>query len=407
MHMILLVVNCGSSSLKCQLFQTSPEKALARIQVEGLGSGETAVVYDGPAGRLTYRKPLVEHQAALQEALQVFCAPQTGPLGSPEEIQGVGHRVVHGGEKLSCSVVITPAVEEAIKETIELAPLHNPAQLRGYHAAQALLPQAVQVAVFDTAFHQTMPPEAYVYGLPHEYYLRYRIRRYGFHGTSHRYVSQRFAEIRGVPVSSLKLITCHLGNGCSICAVKGGRSVDTSMGFTPLEGLLMGTRCGDVDPAVILYLMARENLGIPETDAVLNWRSGLLGISGISNDMRTLVSARQQGDARAALAISAFCYRLKKYISAYFGVLNGADAIVFTGGIGEHQPLVRELSCAGLDALGIRIDPEKNRAAVGIEAGISAADAQAVVWVIPTNEELLIARDTARCILEARASAAV
>ena len=405
--MIILVINCGSSSLKCQLIETAPERTLARMRVEGLGGPESHVIYEGPGGRRTYAKPIVEHQDALQEVLNVLCAPGTGLLGSPGEIQGVGHRVVHGGEKLTHSAVITPAVEETIKETIELAPLHNPAQLRGYHAAQALLPQAVQVAVFDTAFHQTMPPEAYLYGLPHQYYSRYRIRRYGFHGTSHRYVSQRFAEIRGLPPDGLKIITCHLGNGCSICAVKGGRSVDTSMGFTPLEGLLMGTRCGDIDPAVILYLMARENLGIPETDAVLNWRSGLLGISGISNDMRTLVAARQQGDARAALAVGTFCYRLKKYISAYYGVLNGADAVVFTGGIGEHQPLIRELSCAGLDALGIRIDPEKNRAAVGIEAGISAAGAQTAVWVIPTNEELLIARDTARCILEARANAAL
>jgi acetate kinase len=365
-----------------------------------LGGGETTVVYDGPEGRRTYAKPIVEHQDALQEVLRALT--QTGLLRGLDDIVGVGHRVVHGGETLTESTIITAAVEEIIKENIELAPLHNPANLRGYHAAQALLPKAVQVAVFDTAFHETMPPAAYTYGLPHDYYTRYRIRRYGFHGTSHRFVNQRFAEIHHAPPADFKLITCHLGNGCSICAIDGGRSVDTSMGFTPLEGLLMGTRCGDIDPAVILYIMARENMGVPETDAVMNWRGGLLGISGISNDMRTLVAAREAGDARAALAIDTFCYRLKKYISAYQGVLNGAGAVVFTGGIGEHQPLVRELACAGLDALGIRIDPEKNRAAVGIEADIGAAGASTSVWVIPTNEELLIARDTARCILGAR-----
>jgi acetate kinase len=398
--MIILVVNCGSSSVKCQLIETCPEKTLARMRVEGLGGGETTVVYDGPEGRRSYAKPILEHQDALQEVLRALT--QTGLLRDPGDIAGVGHRVVHGGETLTESTVITAAVEEIIKQNIELAPLHNPANLRGYHAAQALLPKAVQVAVFDTAFHETMPPAAYTYGLPHDYYTRYRIRRYGFHGTSHRFVSQRFAEIHHAPPADFKLITCHLGNGCSICAIDGGRSVDTSMGFTPLEGLLMGTRCGDIDPAVILYIMARENMGVPETDAVMNWRGGLLGISGISNDMRTLVAARQAGDARAALAIDTFCYRLKKYISAYQGVLNGAGAVVFTGGIGEHQPLVRELACAGLDALGIRIDPEKNRAAVGVEAGIGAAGASTSVWVIPTNEELLIAQDTARCILGAR-----
>jgi acetate kinase len=398
--MIILVVNCGSSSVKCQLIETCPEKTLARMRVEGLGGGETTVVYDGPEGRRSYAKPILEHQDALQEVLRALT--QTGLLRDPGDIAGVGHRVVHGGETLTESTVITAAVEEIIKQNIELAPLHNPANLRGYHAAQALLPKAVQVAVFDTAFHETMPPAAYTYGLPHDYYTRYRIRRYGFHGTSHRFVSQRFAEIHHAPPADFKLITCHLGNGCSICAIDGGRSVDTSMGFTPLEGLLMGTRCGDIDPAVILYIMARENMGVPETDAVMNWRGGLLGISGISNDMRTLVAARQAGDARAALAIDTFCYRLKKYISAYQGVLNGAGAVVFTGGIGEHQPLVRELACAGLDALGIRIDPEKNRAAVGVEADIGAAGASTSVWVIPTNEELLIAQDTARCILGAR-----
>ena len=400
--MIILVVNCGSSSVKCQLIQTDPEQTLARVRVEGLGGGEAEVVYDGPGGKRTYAKPIREHQEALEEILRILTAPESGLLGNLNEIDGVGHRVVHGGEKLTASTIITEAVVETIQETSELAPLHNPAQLRGYHAALALLPAAAQVAVFDTAFHQTMPPEAYIYGLPYDYYTRSRIRRYGFHGTSHRFVSQRFAEIRHAAPADFKLITCHLGNGCSVCAVSQGRSVDTSMGFTPLEGLLMGTRCGDIDPAALLYIMARENLGLPEADALMNSRGGLLGISGISNDMRTLVAAREAGDARARLAIDVFCYRLKKYIAAYYGVLNGADAIVFTGGIGEHQPLVRELSCAGLDALGIRIDAEKNHAAVGVEADISAAGARTSVWVIPTNEELLIARDTARCILEVK-----
>jgi len=392
--MLILVVNCGSSSVKCQLFEMAPERVVARVRVENLGTPETVVTHESEDGRRgRFSAEISDHQTALETVLEL--------LGHPK-VDGVGHRIVHGGESLTGSLPMTDEVLEAIHECIEMAPLHNPAHLRGYHAAEALLPGATHVAVFDTAFHQTIPPEAYIYGLPYDFYTRYKIRRYGFHGTSHRYVSGRYGELAGVRPENCRLITCHLGNGCSICAIDRGRSVDTSMGFTPLEGLLMGTRSGDVDPAAVFFLMMREGLGVQEADALLNWRSGLLGISGISNDMRTLLEHCRAGAPRARLAVDAFCYRIKKYIGAYYAVLNGCEAVIFTGGIGENAAEVRAECCRSLEALGIEIDAEKNAAARAVEADISAPGARTRVWVIPTNEELLIARDTAQCIRELR-----
>jgi acetate kinase len=291
------------------------------------------------------------------------------------------------------------AVVKEIEDSIDLAPLHNPHNLKGYYASRALFPSARHVAVFDTAFHQTLAPHAFLYGLPYVLYSRYRIRRYGFHGTSHRYVSYRFAQIHGRTRRDYKMITCHLGNGCSMCAIDHGRSVDTSMGFTPLEGLLMGTRSGDLDPAALLHIMSHEDLTIREASSLLNKHSGLYGVSGVSNDMRALLAEAARGHERARLAVDMFCYRVKKYLGAYCAVLNGADAVIFTGGIGENAPAIRAQSCEGLEALGIAVDAQANEAAVGTEKDIAASGARTRVWVIPTNEELLIARDTLRTIL--------
>jgi acetate kinase len=292
-------------------------------------------------------------------------------------------------------------VVKEIEDCVELAPLHNPENLKGFYAARTVLPHAKHVAVFDTAFHQTLPPQAYVYGLPYSLYDRYKVRRYGFHGTSHRYVSHRFAEIHNSKTEDFKLITCHLGNGCSMCAIDRGKSIDTSMGFTPLEGLLMGTRSGDVDAAAVLHIMARENWTVQDADRMLNQQSGLFGLSGLTNDMRTLLEQSDRGHDGARLAIDVFCYRAKKYIGAYLAALNGCDAVIFTGGVGENAPAVRARICESLDALGIHVDPQRNQAAIGVEMNFAAEGAGAQLWVIPTNEGLLIARDTLRCILDA------
>jgi acetate kinase len=303
--------------------------------------------------------------------------------------------VVHGGERFKASALITDDVLEGIEACFDMAPLHNPPNVRGYKAVKAVLPDVPQVAVFDTSFHQTMPPEAYVYGLPYVLYERYAIRRYGFHGTSHRFVSARLAALLGRRADdpNLRLITCHLGNGCSVAAIRGGRSIDTSMGFTPLEGLVMGTRSGDVDPAALLHAVAREEIGAPEVNALLNKHSGLLGISGVSNDMRALLEA-EATNPRARLAIDVFCYRLRKYVAAYMGVLGGLDGLAFAGGIGENAPAIRTRALAGLEGFGVRVDESANSATLGSEAEISVAGAIARVFVVPTNEELLIARDT-------------
>jgi len=408
--MKVLVLNCGSSSLKFQLIETDEamaregrDRTLAKGLVEDAGG--TAVLHYEVEGKKPVRDAIgaFEHRKAVEKALAVMTDPATGVLPHKEEIGAVGHRVVHGGERFQASVLIDDEVIEGIEANIALAPLHNPANLQGYNAARAVLPDAPQVAVFDTAFHQTMPEPAFLYALPYSLYQRFGIRRFGFHGTSHRFVSGRLASLLGREPDDpdLRLITCHLGNGCSVCAVRGGKSVDTSMGFTPLEGLVMGTRCGDLDPAALLFIMGREEMGAAEASALMNKHSGLLGLSGLSSDMRTLLEAEEKGNERARLAIDVFCYRLRKYIGAYVAALGGVDAIAFAGGIGENAPAVRERTLQGLDALGLALDPARNAEARGKEEEISPEGAKPRVFVVPTNEELMIARDAARIVSSA------
>ena len=396
--MKILVLNCGSSSLKAQVFETSPEqiaaaqdRVLAKAIVERIGTRDAivSVTADGRRSRATH--PVANMDEALKAVIEAIA-----PYGP---IEAVGHRIVHGGETFQEPVAITEEVVERIEDLYDLAPLHNPHNIRGFRASRALLPNARHVAVFDTAFHQTLPPEAYLYGIPYSYYAQDHYRRYGFHGVSHRYISWRYAEIQGKPKDQFKIISCHLGNGSSMCAVNYGRSIDTSMGFTPLEGLVMGTRCGDIDPSLVLHMMAMTGEGPSEMEALLNRKSGLYGLSGLSADMRLLLEFRGKGDTRAAMAIDVFCYRVKKYIGSYLAALNGAHAIIFTGGIGENAAPVRAQICADLDGLGIKMDAAANDLAIAKESCISLPDSPVQVWVIPTNEELLIARDTLRCLL--------
>lgn len=405
--MKILVLNCGSSSVKFQLIETSAEqiarnqdRMLARGEIERIGSADALITYQAPpAPKTRLTRSVLKHKQALEAAFECMRESESA-LGSLEEIEGVGHRVVHGGERFRESALIDDDVVRGIEAMIELAPLHNPHNLKGYYAARDLLPHAQHVAVFDTAFHQTLPPPAYLYGLPYDYYTRDKVRRYGFHGTSHRYLSYRFAQLHGKTRAGFKLITCHLGNGCSVCAIDHGKSVDTSMGLTPLEGLMMGSRPGDLDPGAVLYLVGTAEMGLQEVDVLLNKHSGLRGLSGRSNDMRDLIGESEKGDARARLAIDAFCYRVTKYIGAYFAALDGADAVIFAGGIGENSPPIRAQICASLGSIGVRLDGQKNAQAVGAEQEISGSGATTQAWVIPTNEELLIARDTLRCILK-------
>lgn len=403
--MKILVLNCGSSSVRFQVIATSPEQIaadadtlLAKGHIEKIGSAAATASGSAAGGaEARFGGAIPDHAAAIDAAFTWL--RESGVVPDLREIEGVGHRVVHGGERFSASVRIDAEVVRAIAHCAELAPLHNPHNLEGYAASRRLLSHAVHVAVFDTAFHHTLPPRAYLYGLPYEQYARDRVRRYGFHGTSHRYVSERFARIQAKPPEECKLITCHLGNGCSVCAIAQGKSVDTSMGFTPLEGLLMGTRAGDVDAGAVLHLMARGGRDVHAMEELLNERSGLLGVSGVSNDMRDLLRERAAGNERARLAVELFCYRVRKYLGAYLAVLDGAEAVLFTGGIGENAPAIRAEICAALGSLGIALDAERNAAAVGSEREISADGAATKVWVIPTDEERLIARDTLRCIL--------
>jgi len=400
--MLVLVLNCGSSSVKFQLIRTSPEeieagteKKLARGNIEKIGMTTAAVSFQAEGRAPVKEKPVIlEHRVAIERVLSLLTDPDVGIIKDRSEIGAVGHRVVHGGEKFSGSQVITEEVYREVVECCELAPLHNPHNVRGYEIAHDLLPDIPHVSVFDTAFHQTMPEHAYLYGLPMVVYRRHSIRRYGFHGTSHRYLTWRMEKLLGRPAKEFNLITCHLGNGCSITAVQRGQSIDTSMGFTPLEGLIMGTRSGDLDPAVVLHIMAKEELTLHEANTLLNKHSGLIGLSGVSNDMRELVKESSRGNKPAQTAIDVFCYRLKKYISAYFGALGGADAVAFTGGIGENSPLIREQSCHGLECLGIVVDRERNEKLNGGEGRISSDDSKVGVFIVPTDEEMVIARDT-------------
>jgi len=397
--MKILVVNCGSSSIKYQLIEPETENSLAKGKVERIGM-EGAVLTHKPFDRdeIKIGAEIIDHSAGIEYVISILLSKNHGVIKRKEEIDAIGHRVVHGGETFSGSVLINDEVLKQIRACIEYAPLHNPHNLRGINACMRLLPDVQQVAVFDTAFHQKMPKVAYIYGIPYSLYKKYSVRRYGFHGTSHYYVANKAAELLKRDINELKIITCHLGNGCSITAVKKGESVDTSMGFTPLEGLLMGTRSGDIDAAVLLYIMSREELTMQEGNTLLNKHSGLLGISGISSDMRDLEEERENGNKMAALAIDIFCYRIKKYIGAYFASLGGADSIVFTGGIGENSSLVRKLSLSNLECLGINIDDEKNESNSKEATIISKNNSKVTIFVIPTNEELVIAKETIKFI---------
>jgi acetate kinase len=405
--MKILVLNSGSSSLKYQLIETDKDRiaadqdlVLARGAVEKIGSPDAIISFASHSGfKSKVSMPVLKHKEAIQSAFDHMTG-ENGVLKQLDEIEGVGHRIVHGGEHFHQSTLMTEDVVKQIEALVELAPLHNPHNLKGYYASIALLPGAKNVAVFDTSFHQTMRPAAFLYAIPYLHYTQDKLRRYGFHGTSHRYVSYRFAQVHGKSRADYKIISCHLGNGCSVCAIDHGHSVDTSMGLTPLEGLMMGTRPGDLDAGAVMYLVSRAEMGLHEVDVVLNKYSGLYGISGVSNDMRDLVQHSQNGNERATLAIEMFCYRIKKYIGAYLAAMNGADVILFTGGIGENAAPVRAKVCESLDWLGVSIDPAKNAAATGVLADISAPDARIKVWVVPTDEELLIARDTYRAVLD-------
>ncbi|MCX7795631.1 MAG: acetate kinase [bacterium] len=395
--MKILVVNCGSSSLKYQLFDMEKEEVIAKGIIERIGTPPSYLTYSVNGEKKRKEVSAGNHTEAFKVVIDTLLNGVNPVISSIEEIKAVGHRVVHGGEKFKEPTIIDDEVIAEIEKNNELAPLHNPAGLAGIRASMEVLPNVHQTAVFDTSFHSNMPKYAYLYAIPMRFYRDYRIRRYGFHGTSHYYVANRAAQLVGRPIEELKIVTCHLGNGCSISAVKGGRSIDTSMGFTPLEGLIMGTRSGDLDPAIPLYLMRNLNYTAEEVDDILNKESGLLGISEFSNDMRDIMKAAEEGNQNAKLAMEMFCYRIKKYIGAYTAIMNGLDVLVFTAGIGENEPEIREMVCDDMDYLGIKIDPQKNNFK-GQEKEISASDSKVKVWVIPTNEELVIARETARLI---------
>jgi acetate kinase len=391
--MKVLVVNCGSSSIKYQLFEMPGQTVTAKGLVERIGEETSALVHESNGHKQRVVHQVADHHAGMALILDTLIHPEAGVIGDIAEIGAVGHRVVHGGEEFTGSVVITDQVLASIERFADLAPLHNPPNLIGIYAARDKLPGIVQVACFDTAFHTTLPEVAYIYALPCELYRKYRIRRYGFHGTSHRYVARRAAQLLGRGKYDLNGITCHLGNGCSMAAIKKGRSVDTSMGLTPLEGLVMGTRSGDIDPAILFYLAEKGSSSL-ELNKLCNKQSGLLGISGSSNDMRTLSEKAAQGDKQARLAIDIFCYRVRKYLGAYTAVLGTLDAVVFTGGIGENAVEVRQEICRDLDQIGLHIDPVRNRAVVGTEGEVSTPESRVKVFVIPTNEEGAIAADT-------------
>jgi len=398
--MKILVLNSGSSSVKYQMIDPEKEAFLARGVVERIGMAGAMLTHK-PHDREEIRLSgeILDHKVAIEYVLSILLSKNHGVIKDKNEIDAIGHRVVHGGESFKGSVLIASDVIKEISRCMEYAPLHNPPNLKGIRATEALLPGIPQVAVFDTAFHQTMPDYAYMYGLPYVIYKRHGVRRYGFHGTSHVYVAHRAASMLGHPIEKLKLITCHLGNGCSVAAVKNGESIDTSMGFTPLEGLLMGTRSGDLDPAVVLHIMNKEELSMHEANTMLNKHSGIQGLSGISSDMREIEEEFEDNN-RARLTHNVFCYRLKKYIGAYTAALGGIDAVVFTGGIGENSSIVRRDVMSGLEFLGVTLDKKKNETHNKDEKDISTQKSKVKVLVIPTNEELVIAMDTRRIVKE-------
>lgn len=396
--MNVLVINCGSSSLKFQLINSETEGVLAKGLCERIGIDGSLTYQPAGKDKVTTEKPMPTHTEAIQFVIDALTDAETGVVKSLEEINAVGHRVVHGGEKFANSVVITDEVISAIEECNDLAPLHNPANLIGINACAKLMPETPMVAVFDTAFHQTMPEAAYMYGLPYEYYEKYKVRRYGFHGTSHSFVSKRVAELLEKPYEELKTVVCHLGNGASVCAVKNGKSVDTSMGLTPLEGLVMGTRSGDIDPAILEFIAQKEDLDIAGLMNVLNKKSGVFGLSdNLSSDFRDLTAGAANGNKPAQIALDVFCYRVAKYVGSYAAAMNGVDAIAFTAGIGENVCIVRSKVCEYLGYLGITVDEEAN-AKRGEEIMISTPDSKVKVLVVPTNEELAIARETVALI---------
>jgi acetate kinase len=398
-NMNVLVINCGSSSLKYQLINMNDESVLAKGLAERIGI-EGSVVKHEKTGmdKVVIQKPMKNHKDAINIVLGALTDPVHGAVKSLDEIEAIGHRVVHGGEKFADSVLITDEVMKTVNDCVELAPLHNPPNIIGIQACKELLPKVPMVAVFDTAFHQTMPEEAFIYALPYELYKELGIRRYGFHGTSHKYVSERVAAITGKNLKDLKVVTCHLGNGASLAAVKDGKCVDTSMGLTPLEGLAMGTRCGDIDPAIVTFLMNKKNMTAAEVDNLMNKKSGVLGISGVSSDFRDIEEAANGGNKRAKLALDKFSYMVKKYIGSYAAAMGGLDVLVFTAGLGENSITARESICEGLEFLGVELDTAKNNTR-GKEALVSKDGSKVQILVIPTNEEVMIARDTKKLAL--------
>ncbi|MEW6507315.1 MAG: acetate kinase [Bacteroidota bacterium] len=398
--MKVLVLNCGSSSIKYQFIDTAAKTALAKGMVERIGMSSAVLTHQpNDKEKIKIVGEILDHSIAIEYVIAVLLSPNHGVIKNKSEIDAVGHRVVHGGETFSGSVLITDKVMKALKDNIELAPLHNPPNIKGIQATKEHLPNTPQVGVFDTSFHVKMPPHAFLYGIPYELYKKYKIRRYGFHGTSHRYVSLRASLMLNRPYEELKIITAHLGNGCSMAAIDRGHSIDTTMGFTPLEGLIMGTRSGDIDPSVILYVMAKEGLSLSEANTLLNKHSGLIGISGESSDMREIEEAVAEGNKKAKYAFDVFTYRIKKYIGSYAAAMGGLDAVVFTGGIGENSIKVRQDVCADMEFLGIKIDNTINENVKG-EMEISTPDSKVKVLRIPTNEELVIALDTQQIVSE-------
>lgn len=393
--MKILVLNCGSSSIKYKLFDMQANVVMAQGGIEKIGMQNSFLkLITSNDEKIVIEKYIPDHKTGVEFILGILTSSNYGCIKSLKEIQGVGHRVVHGGEKFNTSVLITDEVINKVTECIDLAPLHNPMNLVGIEAVDLLMPGVPQVAVFDTAFHQTMPPKAYMYGLPYSYYLKYGIRRYGFHGTSHRYVSKRACEILGVPLDHQRIITAHIGNGASITAIRNGKSIDTSMGMTPVDGLLMGTRSGEIDAGVLTFISDKENLRSQGLSDLLNKQSGVLGVSGVSSDMRELESAVKAGNERAVLAMEMYNYRIKKYVGSYAAALGGLDILVFTGGVGENQWATRSSVCADMQFMGIKLDESKNIGMRGKEMIISASDSKVTVIVVPTDEELMIANDT-------------
>ena len=392
--MKVLAINCGSSSLKYQVLDMTNEALLCKGLVERIGMEGSVITHEKIGmDKVKNVVPMNDHKDAIEQVLAAVQNAEHGVVKSMDEIGAVGHRVVHAGEKFACSVKITEEVIKALEECVELAPLHNPPNLLGIEACKQLMPETPMVGVFDTAFHQTMPAESYIYAIPYEYYQKHGIRRYGFHGTSHKYVAERAAHMLNVSLDDLKLITCHLGNGASVSAIKRGKCIDTSMGFTPLEGLVMGTRSGDIDPAIVTFIREKENLPQGVANEILNKKSGVLGISGVSSDFRDIEEAVAEGNERAALALKVFAHKVRFYIGAYIAEMNGVDAIIFTAGVGENDITMREVICHNLGNLGIKLDPLKNKVR-GKETIISTDDSKVKILLIPTNEELMIARDT-------------